>query len=362
LQHKNTYALVFMFIITMLAMFVVTFLFPITRLPNVSAVETVNTIGVYWDEKCENRVYSLDWGTLSPGSTRKFNLYVRNECKKCITLDLLTENWSPLIAAQNVSLSWNYHGKHIYKNQIVPAELELSVSPKIKGVTSFSFDIVIDGKISNLSLGEVIEENVLNAPADTVFFIYADPAYMGCAEATYDVTSGEAVRNLCVNSQRYGFNTTQQWLLPSGAVNTAIIHNATVATFGGRCPSVVVNYYETIKELTPVKCQLNSTHLWFEDRLNNSFGSIPLSVLAVPNYHEDLFTMMVFYDDDGDNTFFFMYGGDWKATWASGIYFQEVISKNLDAYTDDYYVFRWVDDSGQDGIPQSSEIHQETVS
>ena len=360
MQHKNTYAIASIVVMTLLTMFAATFLFPITRVPNVSAIETENAVGVYWDKNCENRVQSVNWGKLSPGSTRKFNIYVRNECNESLILNILTENWSPLIAAQNISVSWNYPGHPIYENQVILTELELSISPKINEVTSFNFDILIDSKSYDLNLGEVADENILNAPTDTVYFIYADPAYMGCAEATYDVTSGETLRNLCAKSQHYGFNTTHQWLLPSGAINTNIIHDATIATFGGRFPNRLVNYYETVKELTPVKCELNGTHIWFENRLGGILGSISSSALAVPNYHEDLLTVMVFHDEDGDNTFFVMYGVDWKATWASGIYFKEVISKNLSAYTDDFYVFRWVDDSGQDGIPQSSEIHQET--
>lgn len=361
MQHKNKYTLGFLLIMTLSTIVSATFLLPTTRIPNVSAVETTDTIGIYWDKKCENRVTSVDWGSLSPGSTRKVSLYVRNEGNESMTLDLLTENWLPLIAAQNMSLSWSYPGQPIYENQVVSTELELYVSPKIKEVMRFSFDILIDSKIYDFRVGTVAKEKVLNAPADTVYFIYADPAYMDCAEATYDVTSGEVVRSLCVNSQCYGFNTTHQWLLPSGAVNTRIIHDATVATFGGRFPNVLVNYYETVKELTPVSCKNNDTHIWFENRQSKNLGALSLSVLDVPNYHEDMFTLMVFHDVDGDNTFLVMYGVDWKATWASGIYFREVISKNLDAYTEDYYVFRWVDDSGQDGIPQSSEIHQETI-
>jgi hypothetical protein len=360
LQHKNTYVPSVLLIVALLTIFSATFLFPITHVPNVSAVESVNSVGVYWDEECENRVYSLDWGNLSPGSTRKFNLYVRNEGNESMILNLLTENWSPLIAAQNMSVSWDYHGHPIYENQVILTELALSVSPEIGGVTSFSFDIIIESESYALSLGEVAEEKILNAPANTVYFIYADPTYLSRAESTYDGTAGETVRNLCVNTQHYGFNTKQHWLLPSGAINTSTIHNAAIATFGGRFPNVVVNYYETVKELTPIKCQINSTHLWFENRIGTILCSIPLSVIAAPNYHEDVFTAMVFYDDDGDNTFFFMYGVDWKATWASGIYFKEVISKNPSAYTNDYYVFRWIDDNEQDGIPQSSEIHQET--
>ena len=360
LQHKNTYALGLLLIAALSTIFAVTFTLPITRVPSVSAVETVDSVGVYWDAECKNRVYSLEWGNLSPGSTRTISVYMRNEGNEPIILDLLTQNWSPLIAAQAMSLSWDYQGYPIYANQVIVTELTLAVSPGIQGVTSFTFDIRIDTEGQTLSLGQVVEENILNAPANTVYFIYADPAYMTRAEATYDVTSGESIRNLCVNNQHYGFNTTQYWLSPSGEINTATIYSSTIAMFGGRCPNVAMNYYETVREITPVKFEDNSTHLWFENREGAILAALPQSAIGVPNYHEDMFTAMIFYDEVGDNTFFVMYGVDWKGTWACGIYFKEVISKNLSAYTNDYYVFRWIDDSAQDGIPQSSEIHQET--
>jgi hypothetical protein len=346
--------------VALLTIFEVTFLFPITRVPNVSAVETANSVGVYWDAKCDNRVGSLEWGNLFPGSIQKIDVYVRNESNKSMTLDLLTENWLPRIAEQDISLSWDYRGNPLYKNQAIVTELALSISPEIRGVTSFSFDIVINCEEYALGLGEVTEERILDAPVNTVYFIYADPLYLIHAESTYDGTAGETVRNLCVDTQHYGFNTTQYWLSPLGAINTTTIHNATIATFGGRFTNAVVEYYETVRELTPVKCKANNNYLWFENRTGTIFGTLPRSVIETPNYHEDMFTAMVFYDEDGDNTFFIMYGIGWKGTWACGIYFKEVISKNLGAYTNDYYMFHWIDDNEQDGIPQSYEIHQET--
>jgi hypothetical protein len=129
------------------------FLFPLTRIPNVSAVETENTVGVYWDTQCENKVYSLNWGNLSPGTSRKINVYVRNECNRTLTLDILTEKWLPLIAAQDISLSWDYPGCPIGKNQVLVTELELSVSPEIEGITNFSFDTVIESEEIGFSLG-----------------------------------------------------------------------------------------------------------------------------------------------------------------------------------------------------------------
>ena len=331
------------------------FSFQTTNIPIVSAVETTNSIGVYWDENCQNQVGSLDWGSLYPGATRSRRLYVRNECNESLVLNITSENWLPLIAQQDITLASDYPCGPICKNQVTPITLVLSVSPKITGITSFKFDLTINQQ--NFAFGEAAEEKILGAPEKMVFFIYTDPAYMGSAEATYDGTAGEIVRSLCVSPQHYGFNTTKNWLLPSGAINTTTIHDSTILLFGGRMPNIAVNYYETVKCITPVTCEIYGDRIYFENRTGTLLGSISLSVLAAPKYHEDLFTAMVFYDEAGSNTFFLMYGMGWKGTWASGIYFKEVMSKNLEAYTNQYYVFSWVDDNQQDGIPQTSEIH-----
>jgi hypothetical protein len=358
LHHKTTYALVLLLIGGLLTSVAVTLLLPRNGTLIVSAVETTDSVGVYWDADCKNRVASVDWGNLFPGSTREFEVYVRNECNESVVLNLMAENWLPTVAEQDLSLSWNYAGCPICENQVKRVNLVLSVSPKVAYLTSFSFDIMINQQ--SFGLGEVATEKILSAPEGTVYFMYTDPAYLTQAEAAYDGTSGETVRNLCVNPQNYGFNTTQYWLLPSGAVNATTMHDATVAMFGGRLPNLAVNYYETVRGLTPVTCQIYSSYICFEDRAGSQLGILPLSALEAPRYHEDMFAAMVFYDEDGGNTFFLMYGFGWKGTWASGIYFKEVISRNPEAYTNQYYIFHWVDDNKQDGIPQAQEIQQIT--
>ena len=196
-----------------------------------------------------------------------------------------------------------------------------------------------------------LDTYLLDAPANTVYFIFADPAYMTRAEATYDVASGGIVYGLCTNTQHLGFDSTPGWLLPSGAINPATISGATVAMFGGPCPHVAVRYYEDAG-LPPVKAAWNATHFMFKDQTDTVVAALPMAVVA--DGHEDMFVVEVF--TDGDNTIFVVYGFDWKGTWAGGIYFKEVISKSLGSYPEACYVFHWVDDLGQDGVPQSSEI------
>jgi len=51
---------------------------------------------------------------------------------------------------------------------------------------------------------------------------------------------------------------------------------------------------------------------------------------------------------------------DWRGTWAGGIYYKKVILNNLNEYHKSYYIFHWIDDSG-DGVPQISEIFEEAL-
>ena len=348
------YVLILLLIGGLLLFVEVTLLLPRNELLVVSAVETNDQIGVYWDPKCENKVTSMDWGTIFPGQTQEVEVYVRNECTESLVIDLMANNWSPTALSEDVSLSWDYAGCPICEKQVKKVNLALSVSSRTVEETSFGFDIVINQQV--FGLGEVAEEKIVNALDRKVYFIYTDPIQLAGAEGAYDGVAGETVRNLCWNTQNYGFSTTQNWLLPSGAVNTSTIHDSTVAMFGGRLSNVAVNYYETVMKLTPVTCQIYSDQLAFEDRTGSQVGVLPLGALDYREYHEDMFTVMVFFDEEGGNTFFLMYGFGWKGTWASGIYFKEVISKNLESYTNPYYIFHWVDDSKQDGIPQASEI------
>jgi len=105
----------------------------------------MKTIGVkaYLDSGGSQEVSSINWGTLEPGSTKNFTLYIKNEGNVNITLSLSTENWSPSSASNYMSLSWSYNGAVIKPGQIVQVTLSLQVSSSISGVTNFSFDIVI---------------------------------------------------------------------------------------------------------------------------------------------------------------------------------------------------------------------------
>jgi len=111
----------------------------------VSSVGTVKGIGVgiYGEYACTNRVTSINWGVLEPGSNKTFTIYVRNEGNAAATLSETTQNWTPTAASSYLTLRWNYAGQTLNVNQVLQVRLTLTLSSTVSGITNFSFDIVI---------------------------------------------------------------------------------------------------------------------------------------------------------------------------------------------------------------------------
>lgn len=120
---------------------------------NVSAVEA-NGVGIYWNSNCSNAVSSINWGTLAPSSVKNITVYIRNEEQKPIFLFLSTTNWNPPETSNYLNLGWNYtRGQQTNPGEILQITLTLSVSRYIKGISSFSFDIIVTG--SDSLLGDI---------------------------------------------------------------------------------------------------------------------------------------------------------------------------------------------------------------
>jgi len=110
--------------------------------PNTGAVEAIG-VGVYWDNECTNRLSSIDWGVLEPGSSKHVTCYIQNEGSSASTLSMYMSNWSPSNASDYLSLSWDYGGQSIDVDRVVQVTFTLSVDANIEGITNFSFDITI---------------------------------------------------------------------------------------------------------------------------------------------------------------------------------------------------------------------------
>jgi hypothetical protein len=108
------------------------------------AVKAVG-VGVYWNADCTNTTSTINWGTLSPGTSKNLTFYVRNEANTAVQLTLTTQNWNPANAPNYMTPTWNRQGQTLTAGSLTAANLTLTLFSNIAGITNFSFDIIITG-------------------------------------------------------------------------------------------------------------------------------------------------------------------------------------------------------------------------
>jgi hypothetical protein len=104
-------------------------------------------VGVYWNKACTNKTTSINWGSLDPGGSKTFNVYIKNEGTIKESLSMATGNWSNPTAPTYITVTWNCTGYQLSNGAIVGALLTLTVSQSIvgTGITTFSFYMTITG-------------------------------------------------------------------------------------------------------------------------------------------------------------------------------------------------------------------------
>ena len=118
---------------------------PVQRSKTVSNVGSITAIGVgiYWNQEGTDKVSSINWGTLEPGSNKSVTVYIENEGDSAVSLSFYTSNWNPSNASDYVNLNWDYGGQFINAGEIVQVTFTLSISVSIEGIETFGFDITI---------------------------------------------------------------------------------------------------------------------------------------------------------------------------------------------------------------------------
>jgi hypothetical protein len=113
--------------------------------PNVSAVATSPSLGVYWDQACTKPISSISWGNVSAGwgSEKDVVVFVKNQGLNATVLSMNMSALNPSSAYLKIYLCWNYGGQQVGSGSIVEVTLRLFVTPLISGVNSFSFNINI---------------------------------------------------------------------------------------------------------------------------------------------------------------------------------------------------------------------------
>jgi hypothetical protein len=115
------------------------------QVPSTGTVSAVN-VGVYTNSGCTSNCTSISWGTISPGSSTTYTVYVKNTGNVPVTLSMTTSGWNPTSANGPITLAWNREGTSLNAGDSVSATLTLTVSSSISSsITNFSFNIVITG-------------------------------------------------------------------------------------------------------------------------------------------------------------------------------------------------------------------------
>jgi hypothetical protein len=198
---------------------------------------------------------------------------------------------------------------------------------------------------------ELVVGKMANAQAYSIRFVYTNPDEVG-GTATFDAAAGAMVYSVCQNPQYQGLSSTRNWFLPSGQVNYTEINQSIIVIAGNSINQRATEFYENAK-LSPIKSSQNSTHYLLENRAGEVLAAMPK--IAIYAGQEDLLVIQVF--KDGNNIVVTLYGFSWRGTWASGMYFAEVMAKNLSKWSKACYLLRW-EDTSMDGIPQAVEINE----
>jgi hypothetical protein len=100
-------------------------------------------IETYWNSKCTERVSSIDWGSLEPGTNKTLTLFIKNKGKNPVTLSYYSSNWNPPEITNYLSLTWDYTGHTIEFKETVQVTFTLHISENVEPTENFSFDITI---------------------------------------------------------------------------------------------------------------------------------------------------------------------------------------------------------------------------
>jgi hypothetical protein len=98
---------------------------------------------IYSNQACTEAVTSIDWGSLSPGTTKNVVVHARNEGTTPVTLTKALSNFNPTTMSTYLTLNWDYTNLPVLPGTTLKITLSLIVSPSISGITNFSFDTTI---------------------------------------------------------------------------------------------------------------------------------------------------------------------------------------------------------------------------
>jgi len=313
----------------------------------VSAVDAVS-VGVYWDYDCTCLVESINWGSLSPGSSTMVSLFFRNEVDADVRLSLNTTGWKPTHASEDLALDWNYTRGLLRPGELVHTTLSLSVSPRITNVTDFSFDIVISATEDEGCTIDMFA--VLFADNPDVRVIYPSDNIvkpLDCSAATISDWLASAFIYVELANAVEGLDTDDAFLDPATGKAQGE-KGVGVVSFGGPMVNPLVKHVESDQtpptDRAPIRYRGEGGMCIFQ-RWDGQYipgASLPASVI---NEDQDMFVIET-YEDGHGRYFLLCYGFGWKGTYAAGKYFHTEVFPNLASYHYPWVIVKWQDRNG----------------
>lgn len=121
----------------------------------VSSMGRIRAVGceVWADANNTVLLQKIDWGVLSPGDVAAVTFWVENTGNLNGTLSFNVTGWQfttvltnstlPANASSCLVYSWNYSGVVLKPFDVIPVQMQLSVSPSIQNINQFSSTINI---------------------------------------------------------------------------------------------------------------------------------------------------------------------------------------------------------------------------
>ena len=106
---------------------------------------TVSSIGAIKAVGIDVSQSEINWGLIGRGENKTYVVTVSNVNNTAVQLSLRVENWSPLVAADYLSLGWNCSDVVLHAGDSVQAAFTLRVADVEVPFSTFRFDIVIVG-------------------------------------------------------------------------------------------------------------------------------------------------------------------------------------------------------------------------
>ena len=313
----------------------------------VSAVDAVS-VGVYWDRDCASPVESIDWGSLSPGSSATASVFVRNEAGADVRLSLNTTGWTPPHASEDISLDWDYTSGPLRPKDSAHTTLSLSVSPGVTNVTNFSFDIVISATEDEGCTIDMFAALFSENPDTRVIYPSDSPEKpLGCRAAMVGDWLASAFIYVELECAAEGLDTDGAFLdQATGEARGG--EGDGVISFGGPIVNPLVRHAESDQTPTadraPIRFREEAGVCSFQ-RWDGRYipgASLPAGVISGD---QDLFVIEVY--EDGRGRFFLLcYGFGWKGTYAAGKYFHSEVRPNLGSYPYPWVIVKWEDANG----------------